>query len=269
MLLLEIVTSHVERPLIVPAPLIELAERMFVGPVWPASILVVLLVVYTLLALIGLIDFGFDVPDVDLDPGVDIDVPDIGGIDVPDLDVPDVAVDVPDVAVDVPDGANIGVDFLQGLGAYTVRLTNFGRIPVVLWGGIFAVTFWSLSYGLWHNYDADKYDPTWFPSILLGIRNFVIAVAITKGVTQPMLGWFVDPPSYDHRKLMGATCEICTTEATPEFGQAKFRTNASPLLLNVRTDGAHIAKGTEVRIIGFDKEKRIYKVTQLQPETQS
>ena len=250
-----------------PAPLIDLAERMFVGPVWPASILVCLLVAYTLLALIGLIDFGFDVPDVDLDPGIDLDVPDIGGIDVPDLDVPDVAVDVPDV--DVPTGVHVDADFLHGLGAATVRLTNFGRIPVVLWGGVFAVSFWSLSYGLWHNYDAVRYDPTWLPSVLLSIRNFVLATLITKAVTQPTLGWFVDPPSYDHRKLLGATCEICTTEATPEFGQAKFRTNASPLLLNVRTDGAHIVKGTEVRIIGFDKEKRIYKVTQLQSETQS
>lgn len=245
-----------------PAPLIELAERMFVGPVWPASILVCLLVVYTLMALIGLIDFGFDVPDMDLDPG--IDVPDIGGIDVPD-----VSVDMPDVAVDLPDGAHLDFDFLQGLGATTVRLTNFGRIPIVLWGGVFAVSFWSLSYGLWHNYDVSNHEPTWLPSVLLSIRNFVLATVVTKAITQPTLGWFVDPPSYNHRNLLGATCEICTTEATPEFGQAKFRTNASPLLLNVRTDGAHIAKGTEVRIIGFDKEKRIYKVTQLQPETQS
>ena len=239
-----------------PEPLIELAERMFVGPVWPASILVCLLVIYTLMALIGLIDFGFSVPDVDLDPGIDLDVP--------DLDVPSF-----DAAMDLPDGAHVDVDFLQGLGATSVRLTNFGRLPVVLWGGIFAVAFWSLSYGLWHNYDAERYDPTWMTSILLSIRNFVIATAITKGVTQPMLGWFVDPPSYDYRKLLGATCEISTTEATPRFGQAKFRTNASPLLLNVRTDGRHIAKGTEVRIIGFDKEKRMYKVTQLQSENQS
>jgi hypothetical protein len=104
---------------------------------------------------------------------------------------------------------------------------------------------------------------------LLSIRNFVIATAIVKGATQPMLKYFVAPPLYDQRRLLGATCEICTSEATPEFGQAKFRTNASPLLLNVRTDGAHITKGTEVRIIGFDKEKRIYEVTHLPSETQS
>ena len=56
-----------------PESLIELADRMFVGPVWPASILVCLMVGYTLLALIGLIDLGFDPPDLDLDPGIDLD----------------------------------------------------------------------------------------------------------------------------------------------------------------------------------------------------
>ncbi len=223
---------------------------MFVGPVWPASVLVCLLVLYTILGLIGLADFGFDVPDVDLDPGLDVDV---------SLELPD---------VELPDGAHVDVDFLHGLGAATVRWTNFGRVPIVLWGGLFAVAFWSVSYGLWHTFDSKSHDPTWLPSILLTIRNVVIATGITKLVTQPLLGYFVDPPSYDYRKLLGATCEICTLEATSEFGQAKFRTNAAPLLLNVRTDGPHIPKGTEVRIIGFDKQKRIYKVTHLPSETQ-
>ena len=240
-----------------PDSIVELAERMFVGPVWPASVLVCLLIVYTILGLIGLIDFGFDVPDVDLDPSLDVDV------DIPTIDVPDVDAG----GIEVPDGTAVDIDFLHGLGAATVRWTNFGRVPVVLWGGVFAVAFWSLSYGLWHGYDVRRYDPTWFPCILLSIRNLVLATAITKLVTQPMLKYFLDPPSYDHRRLLGATCEICTLEATGDFGQAKFRTNASPLLLNVRTDGAHIPKGTEVRIIGFDKEKRIYKVTHLQSET--
>jgi hypothetical protein len=233
----------------------QLSERMFVGPVWPASILVGLLVLYTILGLIGLIDFGFDVPEVDLDPGLDADV----SLEMPEVDLPD---------VEMPDGAHVDFDFLHGLGAATVRWTNFGRIPVVLWGGLFAVAFWSVSYGLWHTFDSNRYDPNWLPSILLTIRNFVIATGITKAVTQPLLGYFVAPPSYDYRRLLGATCEISTSEATSEFGQAKFRTNAAPLLLNVRTDGAHIPKGTEVRIIGFDKEKRIYKVTHLQAETQ-
>ncbi|WP_146535898.1 OB-fold-containig protein [Rubripirellula reticaptiva] len=222
--------------------LLELADRMFVGPVWPASILVGLLVIYTLLALIGMIDLGMDLPDLDLD--VDVDVPDAGGVDV-------------------------DADFLHGLGATTIRWTNIARVPVILWGGIFAVVFWSLSYGLWHAFDVARYQPNWIPSMMLSIRNFVIAVGITKAATQPLVGYFVDPPTYDQTRLIGATCEISTSEATPEFGQAKFRTNAAPLLLNIRTDGPHIARGTEVRIVSYDPKTRIYKVTHLPTETQS
>jgi hypothetical protein len=61
-----------------------LVEQMFVGPLWPASILICVLVAYTLLAMVGLIDFGIDAPEIDLDPGLDID-PAID-IDVPDVD---------------------------------------------------------------------------------------------------------------------------------------------------------------------------------------
>lgn len=236
---------------------------MFVGPVWPASILVCLLIVYTLLALIGLVDFGFDAPDVDLDfdPGVDVE---------PGLEVGDPGLDVGGGGDAIDGATQVNADLLEGLGAITVRWTNFGRVPIVLWGGIFSVAYWSISYFLWHTFDVEKYaPPALLSSLLLSIRNLVIATGITKAITQPMVGYFVDPPSYNQRTLLGATCEICTTEATPEFGQAKFRTNASPLLLNVRTDGSHIPKGTEVRIIGFDKEKRIYTVTHLPSETQS
>ncbi len=243
-----------------------LFEQMFVGPMWPASILVCLMVVYTLLAVIGLIDFGFDAPEIDLDPGMDLDVGldvDAPTVDAPTLDAP--AVDVPD-----PDLIPVDSDFLQGLGAATIRWTNFGRVPVVIWGGVFAVSFWTISYLLWHGFDSNRYEPTWIPSLLLTIRNIVLGVAATKILTQPLVKYFVAPPSYTPRTIIGATCEVCTTEATPEFGQARFRTNAAPLLLNIRTDGPHVLKGQEVRIIGFhDKHKRIYKVTPLPQEKQS
>lgn len=249
-----------------PESLVELADRMFVGPVWPASILVCLMVAYAVLALIGLIDLGFDPPDLDLDPGIDLDP----GFDLdPGLDMDmDMDVAVEGVGLEVADGA--GVDFLHGIGAGSIRATNFGRVPLVLWGGIFTVAFWSVSYFFWHTFESGWFSPPgWFSSSLLVLPNIVIAMAVTKGATQPMLKHFVPPPKYGHQKLLGATCEICTSEATGEFGQAKFRTDAAPLLLNVRTDGPHIPKGTEVRIIGFDRDKRIYKVTHLQQETSS
>lgn len=235
----------------------QLAQQMFVGPMWPASILVCLLIVYTLFAMIGIIDFGLDVPEVDIDPGLDLDVSIDASVDVPDVDVPDV------------DAVPADWDFWQGIGAASVRWTNFGRVPIIIWAAVFAIAYWTVSYLLWHGFDSDRHAPTLLPSLLLAIRNVVIATAVTKACTQPLIGYFVAGPSYDEANLIGATCEVSTSEATPDFGQAKFRTNAAPLLLNVRTDGPHIAKGTEVRIVGFDKDQRIYKVTSLPSEASS
>lgn len=236
---------------------LEFAGYLFVGPVWPASLLVCLLAMYATLALIGLVDLGVDLPDLDVP---DLDVPDL---DLPDLDVPDL--DVPDL--NVPgDG---GLDVLQGIGGATLRWTNFGRVPIVIWGGVFTLGFWTISYLLWHGFDSKRYDPTLVASTLLSIRNAVIATGIAKLCTQPLIKHFVAAPAYDQTRLVGATCEIISIEATPAFGQARFRTDAAPLLLNVRTDGPHLGKGAEARIIGFDSKTRIYHVTSLPSEPQS
>jgi hypothetical protein len=234
-----------------------IVEQMFVGPLWPASILVGMLIIYTAMAMLGLIDFGLDVPEIDLDADLDIDVPDLN---VPDLDVPD---------LEVPDGVPTDWDFWQGIGAASIRATNFGRVPVIIWAGVFTLAYWTISYVLWHAFDDKRYEPNFLPSVLLSIRNIVIATVATKAITQPLIGYFVAGPSYESTGLIGATCEVCTLEATPEFGQAKYRTQAAPLLLNIRTDGPHIKKGTEVLITGFDREKRIYQVTSLPTESSS
>lgn len=246
--------------------LTDLANRMFVGPVWPASILVCLMVLYTLVALIGLIDLDLDAPDIDLDADMSIDIgtPDLE-VGTPDLDGVDF--DVSGGNADV--GHAGGFDFLTGFAAATVRWSNFGRVPLVIWFGAFTVIFWTVSYGLWHAFDSSRYAPVWLPSILLGIRNWVISIIATKYVTQPVVGKFNPQPGYDKDRLLGATCEISSITASPSYGQAKFRTNAAPLLLNVRTNGTEIPKGTEVRIIDFDPSKRLYTVTEIQPENET
>ncbi|MEM6471284.1 MAG: hypothetical protein AAF802_17110 [Planctomycetota bacterium] len=243
----------------------DIASQMFVGPVWPASILVCLMVMYTVVALIGLIDLDFSTPDLDLDADVSIE------IDPPDLDVggPDLGVDPANVDLSGGEAA-IGqagsFAFLTGLMTTTVRWTNFGRMPLILWVGIFAMLYWTFSYGLWHTFDSSHYSPAIIPSVLLGIRNFVMAVVATKIATQPFVDKFQPQPGYNKDRLLGATCEISSIAASPTFGQAKFRTNAAPLLLNVRTTEKEIPKGTEVRIIDFKPSERLYIVTEIEPE---
>gem|GEM_PF-4098435 len=49
-------------------------DSVLIGPMWPASILMGLLLCYLLLSLFGAVDLDFGSPDADLD--LDIDLPD-------------------------------------------------------------------------------------------------------------------------------------------------------------------------------------------------
>lgn len=244
----------------------QFSDNFLVGPVWPATVLLALMIMYAAVAALGLGDFDLGI-DADLDLDVDVDVPDIGvDVDVPDLDAAST-----DIGAHGAHGAMHGPThgLLGSLGAFTIRWSNFGRVPVAIWGGIFTLALWGIAFTVWHSFDVDRYSATLLPSILLTIRNAVVAVMITKVFTQPMAGKFDKQPGYDSRRIIGSTAEISSIEASPSFGQAKFRTNAAPLLLNVRTDGPTIPRGTEVKIVDFNPHNRIYTVTNITSESQS
>ena len=219
--------------------LVDLADRIFVGPVWPASVLAILLLVYAILGVFGLLDLGLDAPDFGSSNTIG-----------------------PDITEIIP----FNWDFVQGIGGYTIRCTNFGRLPIIVWGGFFTVAYWGVSYGLWHQYDFERYASDWLTSLILSVRNAVIAVGVTKACTQPLLRFFCPPPIYGQENLLGEICVISTSQADDEFGQAEFTTTAAPLLLNIRTDGSIIPKGSPAMIIDFKPKNRIYIVTPLQTE---
>lgn len=216
-----------------------LIERMFVGPVWPASLLVGLLVIYTLVAIIGLIDLDWGLPDADVDMDLDLDL----------------------------DFHQLDFDLVHGIGAASLRWVNLGRIPMVIWGGVFTMLFWSVSYGLWHNFEYLRYQPDLWTSAILSVRNFVIATLATKLITAPLVKHFLPLPQYDAGRLIGGTCEVISLEVTPDHGQGRFRTGAAPLLLNIRSIGPVHQKGDEVRIVSFDATRRVYQIDSMIPTT--
>lgn len=203
--------------------ILEFMSHMFVGPLWPASLLVCCLLIFMVLSMLG---------GLDLDFGIDVDI---------DTDV---------------DG-----DLMGGIGGVTLRWLNLNHLPVFLWLSIFTVIFWMTSYAFWYSFDVKRYEPTIMTSILLMLRNGVIAIGVTKVVTEPLNRYFQPAPSFGPSKLIGKTCEVSTGEATDSFGQARFRTDASPLILNIRTDGETLTKGSIVQIVAYDHDKHIYKVT--------
>ena len=207
----------------------DLLETLFVGPVLPATFLFGLMVGWSLLAMLGTVEL--DVPGADIDVDIDVDV-DSGGVS--------------------------GTD---GMSVLFLKWLNLKDVPLVLWLGSFAVFWWILSAGLWLFIDSLFLEsPGWIWSGILIVRNIAITLPLTKLITSPMRNWFI----IEHLSasdLVGKECEISSLEANADFGQAKFKTEGSPLLLNIRTDGEHLVKGTPVWITHYDAQKRIYIVT--------
>ena len=191
-------------------------------PVLPATILMALLVFWTALSAIGAV--GMDV--IELPTDSDFDMPESTG----------------------------------SLGGLTISWLNLRDVPIMLWLGIFAILWWIASLLLWTWFD-QPHTAGWLATSLLIGRNVVIATGLTKAVTEPMTGWFKPGEKYAQETLIGQTCTVSTWVATAESGQAKYKTDAAPLLLNIRTDGEELPKGTLVRIVDYDSQRRIYLVT--------
>lgn len=200
----------------------QVIDSLFIGPIWPATVLLLLVIAYLAISLVTAIDF--DGPEVDLDS-----------------------------------------HGWQSLGGSTLRWLHLDTIPIVVWAGIFSCVHWLVAYILWNAFDSLRYQPTITISALLAVRNVVIAGLITRLATTPMVPYLAKGLAYDDECLVGRTAVVCSGQATPQFGQAKYNTSGAPLLLNICTDGETIAKGTEVRILAFEPDKRIYTVTSLSP----
>jgi hypothetical protein len=193
-------------------------DSLFVGPVWPASVLVLLVVGYLFLSLLGAVD----------------------------LDGPSWTIDG---------------DGWESLGAGTLKWFHLGQIPIILWLGCFAVFQWSIAYGLWHYSEFERYQPTWFEFTFLAGRNAIIAALATKLATGPLVPYLAPSPTHNEETLIGEQCTVCSGEANPDFGQAKYHTGGAPLLLNIRTDGPTLPKGSVATIVSYDTQRRLYTVT--------
>ena len=208
------------------------AELLIAQPVLPASVLLAFLLVYSLISILGLIYMGMDAPDMDLDVEID-------------------------AGVDLTAGT--------GLGMATVKWLNLSRVPLFVWGACFILLWWFISACLWIWFDQFDYQANWMMAAFLSSRSAVIAIGLTKYATNPMTKWF-EVDRYNPGRLIGQSCEVCTGKVDTTFGQARYQTDAAPLLLNVRTDGPELMKGTLARIIDFDAEKRVYTVEAVEDE---
>jgi len=203
----------------------------FSGANLPASVLLVLVMVYWLLAILAGLDL--DLFDFDLDMDAE-----------------------PDFSSAV------------GVGLVVFRFVNIGRVPIMIWMSVFTVTYWLLSMLLDRLLDNPDHRETLFFAVQYGVRNFAIAVVLAKIFTQPLRDKFDAKEPNTAEYLIGRECVITTTEVTESFGQARYKTEAAPLLLNVRAREEPLAKGDLAVIVDHDAEENVYFVTKANSEVQ-
>jgi hypothetical protein len=209
----------------------EYLQICFSGANLPASILLVLVMAYWLMALLAGLDLDFFDFDLDLD-----------------LD------------------AEPNLLSAVGIGFLTFRFLNLGRIPFMIWMSVFTVTYWLLSILLDRLLDDPEHRETLLVAAQYGIRNFAIAVVLTKIFTQPLRGKFEAKEPHPAEELIGNTCVITTSEANERFGEAHYATGGAPLVLTVRTTDGKIAKGESAEIVDFEPDGNIYFVRKTNPE---
>ncbi len=152
-----------------------------------------------------------------------------------------------------------------GIFAALSQWLNIREMPLTFWMAAFSIVWWTISIVWWLVVDkwiwTEGVGVGW--SIVLMLRNLICTLPLTKVATIPLKGW-ENSTHLDARSLIGRECVISSSEATPNFGQVKFKTDGAPLLLNVRTDGSFLAKGARVWITHYDDKKRIYQVSPIE-----
>lgn len=204
--------------------MVEYLQQCLTGANLPATVLLILVIGYWLLVMLGALDLGY----FDIDFDIDLD----GQTDSP-----------------------LSVGFLG------LRFLNLGRVPVMVWVSVFALALWLISMLFWFVFDRVGYEANlWFDAQYL-LRNAALSVVLTKLITQPLVHVFDAPEDYTPEQLIGGECEVSTFEATSESGQARFRTDGAPLLLNVRMTAGKLAKGDRAQIVDYDPESRTYLIS--------
>ena len=197
-------------------------EKCISGPTLPATILAGFSMLYWLLVIAGTADL--DSFDIDLDIDMDGDA-----------------------------------GSLVSVGLVPLRFLNLGRVPLMLWLSIFALTMWMISMVLDHN----PAPATPLLEFQAFVRNTVLALVAAKLLTNPLRDRF-DPVEPDSAaQLIGRTCEIVSTQVTAaHIGQARLITEAAPLLLNVRAATAEqpLARGDAAVITAYETDRNTFLV---------
>jgi len=143
-------------------------------------------------------------------------------------------------------------DWLNGALAFF----NLGRVPLMLFISFVALPLWVGS--ILTNYYTGN------TSLLRGLvfllPLLVASLFVAKVLTQPFVRLFTALEK-DHdggAVALGKVCTVLLPATADHLGQASVRIDGAPLMLNVRTTGAPLAKGETALVIDYDTPRRCY-----------
>ena len=170
-----------------------------------------------------------------------------------DLDVFDLDLDL-DVDTE-------GHDSFLDWGMIGLKWFNLGQVPLMVWVSAFALSGWLMSV----TFDREMTEPTLQMTVAALARDFGVALFAAKLLTQPLKGKLTLKEPNAASTMIGHTCVITTSEATPDFGQARYAVEeGAPLILDVQTTSGVIPQGHEVRIVDYSAEKQTFFVEQIE-----
>ncbi len=154
-----------------------------------------------------------------------------------------------------------GVD--SGWFSSVLHFVNIGEVPVMIVGSVFALCLWLGSMIANHYWTGG--------STALGLAAlvpiFLASAVLTRFITLPFkpLLRAMNREGDEHVPIVGRTCEVTTSEANAQFGQARIDTKGSPILLNVRVRGESPApRGATCLVV--EEQNGIYFVVPVTPE---
>ena len=146
----------------------------------------------------------------------------------------------------------VGTGWLNGALAFF----NLGRIPLMVFLSFVFLPLWVGS--ILANYYTGN------TSLLLGLAFllplFIGSLFVAKFLTLPFVKLFIAMEK-DHEAgavVIGKVCTVLLPATASQLGQASVAADGAPLMLNVRSTGAPLAKGETALVIDFDAARRCY-----------
>lgn len=206
------------------------------------SVFLIFVILYWVLIILGI--FSFEVIDLDLDLDFDFDI---------DIDF--------DSSMYFDGGVELEENKSQiskwKLYFYRVlRFLNIGAVPIMIYSSILVLIWWILSMLVYYI----NVSPDSMMGGLICLQNFLIAVFLAKGITEPLKGFFSSMEDRRDVKIIGKIAILKSSIKTNKIAQAEIYDKNYPITINVKSLGEPIIKGSRVIVVAKDEKKNLYVV---------